>query len=234
MTIDITQLNTAVSGKTPQEIIRQVLDANGDAFITTNFGPYSSVALHMLTRIIPDIPVVWIDSGLNKPETYAFAERMIDQLNLNIDIYTPAITAARLQAVMGGIPSVTESRHEDFTEQFKLEPFKRAIRNQKAQGKQLWFSAVRRDQTQHRAAMDYLSEGPGGLIKVAPLLDWSKHDMERYIKAHNLPNETNYFDPTKGEAHRECGLHTMTADTVSRGDLFKKTSGQFATATNLL
>lgn len=209
MAIDIKQLNASVSGKSPQEIIQQALIANKDAFITTNFGPYSSVALHMLTQIKPDIPVVWIDSGLNKPETYEFAETTIEELNLNIKIYTPSITAARLEAVMGGIPSLNESRHHDFTEQFKLEPFKRAMREHRGS---TWFSAVRREQSKVRAEMDYVAQGPLGLTKVSPLLDWTQDDMEQYIDAFDLPNETDYFDPTKAQAHRECGLHTMAVE----------------------
>ena len=209
MAINVQQLNTSVSGKAPQEIIQQALEANKDAFITTNFGPYSSVALHMLTQIKPDIPVVWIDSGLNKPETYEFAETAIEELNLNIKIYTPRITAARLEAVMGGIPSLNESRHNAFTEQFKLEPFKRAMSEHRGSS---WFTAVRREQTKVRANMNYITEGPFGLTKIAPLLDWSQDDMEQYIEAFDLPNETDYFDPTKAQANRECGLHTLAVE----------------------
>ena len=211
MAIDIQQLNSTVAGKGPQAIIRSILEANSNAFVTTNFGPNSSVALHMLTQIQPDIPVIWIDSGLNKPETYEHAEIVIEELKLNIEIYTPRITAARLEAVMGGIPDLDESRHSAFTEQFKLEPFKRAMNAQRTRNNQIWFSAVRREQTALRAEMDYVSEGPYGLIKAAPLLDWTEDDMEQYIVAHDLPNETNYFDPTKAQAHRECGLHTLAA-----------------------
>ncbi|PWR00682.1 phosphoadenosine phosphosulfate reductase family protein [Leucothrix pacifica] len=209
MAIDIKQLDSLVAGKAPQEIIQQALEANDNAFITTNFGPYSSVLLHMLTQVKPDIPVVWIDSGLNKPETYEFAETTIEELDLNIKIYTPRITAARLEAVMGGIPGLNESRHEDFTEQFKLEPFKRAMKEHQGS---TWFSAVRREQTKVRASMDYVSAGPFGLSKVAPLLDWTQDDMEQYIDAFDLPNETEYFDPTKAQAHRECGLHTLAVE----------------------
>jgi phosphoadenosine phosphosulfate reductase len=27
------------------------------------------------------------------------------------------------------------------------------------------------------------------------------------MQKHNLPDNEDYFDPTKGEEHRECGLH---------------------------
>ena len=31
-------------------------------------------------------------------------------------------------------------------------------------------------------------------------------DVEEYIYEHKLPDNDDYFDPTKGEEHRECGL----------------------------
>jgi phosphoadenosine phosphosulfate reductase len=206
MTINIAQLNAEVSGKSPQEIIEAVIKADPNIFVTTNFGPNSAVLLHMLTQVKPDIPVVWIDSGLNKPETYEFAEICIEELNLNMMTYTPNMTLSRLEAVMGGIPSVHDSRHAEFTKQFKLEPFERAV---KAQSNRVWFTAVRREQTATRAEMDYVAEGPFGLTKIAPLLDWTEAEVAQYIEAHDLPNETEYFDPTKAENDRECGLHTI-------------------------
>lgn len=206
MTINIPELNAAVSGKSPEEIVEAVLAADSNAFVTTNFSPYETVILHMVTQVKSDIPVVWIDSGLNKPETYEFAETAIEELGLNVTVYTPLVTAARLEAVMGGIPSINDARHQAFTKQFKLEPFERAMNEQTAK---TWFTAVRREQTAVRADMDYVANGPFGLTKIAPLLDWKIADMDAYIAKHNLPNETNYFDPTKAEDDRECGLHTL-------------------------
>ncbi len=206
MSIDIVKLNAAVTGKSPQEIIEAVLAKDPNSFVTTNFSPYETVILHLLTEVKPDIPVVWIDSGLNKPETYEFAELAIDELDLNVSVFTPAVTAARLRTTLGGIPNIEDERHSEFTRQFKIEPFERAM---KAQPYKTWFTAVRRDQTAVRANMDYIAQGPFGLTKIAPLLDWTEADMQEHVEKYDLPNETNYFDPTKAENDRECGLHTL-------------------------
>lgn len=206
MTLDIDKLNASACEKSPQEIIQSILEVDSNIFVTTNFGPNSSVLLHMLTQAKPDIPVLWIDSGLNKPETYEHAERAIDRLKLNVSVYTPKVTAARLDTVFGGIPAVQDDNHAEFTRQFKLEPFERAIRSQPGK---IWFSAVRREQTAFRFGMNYVASGPYGLTKVAPLLDWQEIDMIQYLEEFELPNETTYFDPTKSGAKRECGLHTL-------------------------
>jgi len=123
-----------------------------------------------------------------------------------VSVFTPAVTAARLNAVLGGIPSIDDERHAEFTKQFKIEPFERAMT---AQSDKTWFTAVRRDQTAVRADMDYVAKGPFGLTKIAPLLDWTLADMQAYVEKYDLPNELNYFDPTKAEDDRECGLHTL-------------------------
>lgn len=210
MSINSEQLNNDITGKSPQEIIKAVLATDSNAFVTTNFSPYETVILHMLTQIKPDIPVIWIDSGLNKPETYEFAEAAIEELNLNVTVYAPKITAARLHSVFDGIPTIDDPRHDEFTKQFKLEPFERAMNSQ---NDKVWFTAVRREQTSVRADMNYVDNGPFGLTKIAPLLDWSQEQMDEYIEKYNLPNETNYFDPTKAEGNRECGLHTLKVKT---------------------
>ena len=51
MTLDVVELNTVASGKTSQAIIKTILEANTDAFVSTNFGPNSAVLLHMLTQV---------------------------------------------------------------------------------------------------------------------------------------------------------------------------------------
>lgn len=212
MSINIPQLNAQVAGKSPQEIIEAVLAANSNAMVTTNFSPYETVILHLLTQVKPDIPVIWIDSGYNKPETYEFAETAIEELGLNITVYTPLVSAARREAVMGGIPGIKDAAHAEFTRQFKLEPFERAMSESTAD---IWFTAVRREQTAVRANMDYVAEGPFGVTKIAPLLDWKLNDMQAYIDNNSLPNELSYFDPTKAEDDRECGLHTLQVSKAS-------------------
>ena len=60
--------------------------------------------------------------------------------------------------------------------------------------------------------MDYIDNGPFGLTKIAPLLDWTQEQLDAYIEEYDLPNEKNYFDPTKAEDRRECGLHTLKVE----------------------
>lgn len=205
MSIDLASANEALQGKSPQEIIAWALENSAKPLVTTNFRPYEAVILHMATQIKPDIKVLWVDSGYNTSATYRFAEKVIQDLKLNIETYIPQMTSARRNVLMKGIPEVDEPLHEEFTHQVKLEPFQRALGELKPD---LWLNAIRKEQTEFRQSMEIVSSSKDGIIKVAPLYDWSEEDMQNYLTEHGLPNEDNYFDPTKAIETRECGLHT--------------------------
>jgi bifunctional enzyme CysN/CysC len=205
-TVDLAEANRQLASSSAEQVVQWALGLGGKTLVTTNFGPQEAVLLHMVKQIDPNTQVLWIDSGYNMPQTYAFAEQVIQQLKLNLVVYTPTVSAARRDAVMGGIPTIDDPAHGQFTQQFKLEPFKRAMDEL---APQVWLTALRREQSQLRQQMDTVAQGPKGMVKVSPLLDWSLEDMQAYLAKHGLPDESRYFDPTKAEAGRECGLHTL-------------------------
>jgi phosphoadenosine phosphosulfate reductase len=173
--------------------------------LTTNFGPYEAVILHAVSQMRPEIDVLWADSGYNTPETYRFAHDLRERMNLNLHIFTPRVTAAYRQANLGGIPSLKdEEAHRRFTQEVKLEPFFRGL---EALGPNLWITALRSEQTEYRAGLGILSKDSRGIIKLSPFLHHTEKDMAAYLEAHRLPNEPQYFDPTKVLDRRECGLH---------------------------
>ncbi|NKB37267.1 MAG: phosphoadenosine phosphosulfate reductase family protein [Gammaproteobacteria bacterium] len=192
--------------QSPQEIVEWVVAQDKNAIVTTSFGPFSAVMLHLASQIKSDIPVVWVDTGYNTLETYTYAEQLIQDLNLNIQVFTPEMTAARRNALMNGIPAVDSELHTEFTRQVKLEPFQRMLGSVKPD---YWLTAIRKDETEFRKSLDVFSDGPGDIVKVAPFLNWTEVDMEGYLYEHDLPQVGKYKDPTKAEENRECGLHTM-------------------------
>ena len=62
--------------------VRWAHQSYGDQLVlTTSFGVQSAVMLHLVTNQIPDIPVVFIDTGYLFPETYRFAEELTERLD---------------------------------------------------------------------------------------------------------------------------------------------------------
>ncbi|GED23306.1 phosphoadenosine phosphosulfate reductase family protein [Halomonas sabkhae] len=191
-------------GNDPEALIRWALEQGDRPICTTNFRPFEAVILHMVARQRPDIPVVWMDHGYNTAATYRFADDLAKRLGLNLITYLPKRSRAHREAVDGLVPGIEDPRHAAFTEEVKLEPFNRALREM---APDVWFTALRAEDTPERARMQAVSRNADGLLKVAPLLHWTSRDLYRYLQAHDLPNEFDYFDPTKVEEKRECGLH---------------------------
>ena len=102
----IAQWNAELRAKSPLEIIRwAIAQAGGRAVVSTNFRPYEAVILHLCVQVQPDIPVLWVDHGYNRPATYRHAEQLRALLKLNLKAYLPRITAAHRDAIYGPIPA---------------------------------------------------------------------------------------------------------------------------------
>lgn len=200
----IKRLNAQFKGIPPEEIISWAIKNSDNAVVTTNFRPYEVAILNAVSEVKGDIPIIWCDTGYNTPNTYRHAEELIARLKLNIDLYVPKQTTAHRDSLMG-IPQIDDARHAEFTEQVKLEPFRRAMT---AHRPDVWFTNLRKGQTALRDSLDILSLSKDGVLKVSPFYYWSDTQLDIYLKDRNLPNEHKYFDPTKVLENRECGLHT--------------------------
>lgn len=211
---EIQQANADLQSQTPLDIVRwAVARADGRAVVSTNFRPYEAVILHMAVQAMPDITVLWVDHGYNRPATYRHAEELIKRLKLNVKLYVPRKTAAHYDAAHGGAPDPTpenEERIKAFSTVMKLEPFQRGMREL---APRVWLTALRKVQNPNRAGMDIVSDDPTfKTLKVSPVLNWNDKAMNDYVKQHDLPVEWDYFDPAKADEKRECGLHAAWGD----------------------
>ncbi len=196
-------LNREFKNKGPVEIVKWAIKNTQRPIVTTNFGPFSASILHAIQQIKNDIQVIWCDTGYNTATTYRFAHKLIESLQLNIEIFVPKNTTA-YRDVFLGIPDINDPLHQLFTEEVKLEPFRRAMKKYKPD---VWFTNLRKGQTSFRNSLDILSINKEGILKVSPFYHWSDTEIKIYLQENNLPNEFKYFDPTKVLNNRECGIH---------------------------
>jgi phosphoadenosine phosphosulfate reductase len=206
MSLNLDLINTELKDKSPDEIIQWGLQQGRTSIVTTNFRPYEAAILHACVKSSPIIPVIWCDSGYNTNATYRHAETLISKLQLNVSLYVPKQSAAHRNVVMSGIPDIDTDLHDKFTQQVKLEPFKRAMSEHNPD---VWFTNLRKGQTAFRDSLDIVTQDSNGLIKVAPFFYWSDEQLDKYLDQYGLPNEHDYYDPTKVIGNRECGLHTQ-------------------------
>ncbi|MFN2169111.1 MAG: phosphoadenosine phosphosulfate reductase family protein, partial [Anaerolineae bacterium] len=126
--LDLKSVNESLRDASAGEIVRWALGLGVPTIATTSMGRNAAVMLHLVSQLDKSVPTIWVDTGYNLRDTYLVAERLIRDLELNIQIYTPEMTSERRNAVMGGVPTVDEvERHQEFTRQVKLEPFDRAL-----------------------------------------------------------------------------------------------------------
>ncbi|MGB1139636.1 MAG: phosphoadenylyl-sulfate reductase [Halioglobus sp.] len=206
MELDIDSANALLRDASAEEVVRWALEQGGQTIATTSMGKNAAVMLHLVSQVDKSVPTIWVDTGYNLRDTYVVAERLIRDLELNMSVYSPQMTSERRNAIMGGIPTLDEAeRHEQFTREVKLEPFDRALAEFKPD---IWLTGIRREETEHRKSLDIVSMDNRGIIKVAPIFYWSEEDVENYMERFELPTCKHYFDPTKVQDGRECGLHT--------------------------
>jgi len=208
-TEQISKANAELRSQSPLEIIRWAMaQAKGRAIVSTNFRPYEAVILHLVTQVQPEIPVLWVDHGYNRPATYLHAEELKKRLNLNLKSYVPKLTTAHYDTVHGGVPEPTpenEAQIKAFSTTMKLEPFQRGM---KELAPLVWITALRKVQNPNRAELDIVSPDTNfHSLKISPVFYWTDAEMENYLKQNGLPNEWDYFDPAKADEKRECGLH---------------------------
>lgn len=203
---ELSAANRAMADASPMDILAQALDAASRPIISTSFSAYSAVLLHMVQTVRPGTPVVWCDSGFNTAATYRFVDQLISDLDLNLKVFHPALSAAHLEARYQGIPEIGTAEHAEFTKIVKLEPFSRAFSELKPD---LWINGIRREETEFRKSQDIFTwDAPRAITKVAPCFHCTTMNLVDYLLEHKLPSEVDYHDPTKAAEHLECGLHT--------------------------
>ncbi|MEM7290769.1 MAG: phosphoadenosine phosphosulfate reductase family protein, partial [Pseudomonadota bacterium] len=79
-------LNITARIRTARDIINTALRTANRPIVTTKFGPQSAVLLHMATRLMPDIKVVWVDTGLGTDATRRYGEQLTELFDLNLEV----------------------------------------------------------------------------------------------------------------------------------------------------
>lgn len=191
------------------ERVRWSLDnLPGNHVVTSSFGAHAAVSLHMLTRQLPDIPVVLVDTGYLFPETYRFIDELTESLDLNLHVYRANLSPRWQEARYGERWRMGPAALEEYNRQVKVEPMQRAIREL---GVSTWFAGLRRSQSSSRSKAP-LFQRADNRWKVHPIADWSDKDVHNYLQQHNLPYhplwEHGYI--SIGDSHTTRSIHEVT------------------------
>ena len=164
-------------------IVAGELEAGGSPCVTSSFQAECVVLVHMLQRVRPGLPVLFLDTFHHFAETYAYRDEITARWNLNL------INLRADQPQVGLWQESTQAccgRH-------KVEPLFRAL-----QDYDVWFTGLRRDQSPSRANLQEIEPFalPDGktLRKVSPLAAWTTKDVWTYAKQHDIPLLPLYAD----------------------------------------
>lgn len=216
----------ALESASADERVQWAVDTFGDGLIlTTSFGIQAAVMLHLVTRLVPRIPVVFIDTGYLFPETYRFADELTARLKLNLHTYRSPMPPAEQEAKFGRLWEKGADGLERYNFMNKVEPMERAVREFRAAA---WLAGLRREQASTRQDVRVV-QVQNRTTKIHPIIDWTNRDVHFYLKKHDLPYhplwEKNYvsvgdwhssapLEPGMTEEQtrfngvkRECGLH---------------------------
>ena len=189
--LDLIEVNQELRDVKAQNLVQWSAETFGDGLVmSTSFGIQAAVMLHLVTSVIPNIPVIWVDTGYLPAATYQFAEELSQRLQLNLKVYQSYMSPARMEALHGQLweqNNVEAFNRYDYIR--KVEPMQRALKELKATA---WLAGLRSDQTQHRQGLDRISQQEQ-IYKIHPILHWNSRDIYQYLTAYDLPYHP-YFD----------------------------------------
>lgn len=151
----------------------------GRIALVSSFGSTAAVLLHMVARADPATPVLFLDTGKHFGETLRYRDVLIEHLGLtSLRVIKPAPAALEQHDPAG---TLWLKRPDLCCYVRKVEPLRKALRSFQA-----YFNGRRRDQEFGRAAIQRF-EVEAGRIKINPLFDWTRADVDGYFAAHGLP-----------------------------------------------
>src|SRR3954447_12667219 len=209
--------------------IVEALEQSSSACVTCSFQAEDMVVLRLVQEVMPDVPVLFLDTGYHFPEMYAYRDEMAKKYNLNLVNVTPARTVPEQEAEFGLLFQIKPDQCCKFR---KVEPLFAALENY-----QIWFTGLRRVQSPTRANLQVLDQFPlptgKQLLKVSPLADWNDKEVWTFARENGIPLVSLYdagytsigcqpctalpADPGNARSGRwagrklECGIHIAEA-----------------------
>jgi phosphoadenosine phosphosulfate reductase len=222
-----------IENQDANSLVATLLDQRNSApvCLTCSFQAEDIVVLHLLRERLPQLPVLFLETGYHFSETYQFRDRITAEWGLNLINVLPKETVQQQESQLGILyredPAKCCQLRKVDPLMASLEPF------------EIWFTGLRREQSPTRRNLKKIEHHrlPSGktLLKVSPLADWTWAQVWEYTGKHRLSYlpqyDQGYFsigcqpctaipaDPANPRSGRwsgkklECGIHTFSEKT---------------------
>jgi phosphoadenosine phosphosulfate reductase len=177
----VAELNARLREASPQEILAAAIERLGERLaLVSSFGAESAVLLHMAAQIRPDIPVLFLDTGMLFGQTLDYRKSLVARLGLS-DVRD---LRPQYQDLATQDPSANLWRTDTDAccHIRKVLPLDRAL-----DGFDGWITGRKRFQGGDRLRLQVVELGDGGRLKFNPLANWNKQQLEAYATEHDLP-----------------------------------------------
>ncbi|CAN5417861.1 phosphoadenylyl-sulfate reductase [soil metagenome] len=219
------------------EVLRQAAKDHPDAIVqATSLGAEDMVITDLLARHGLPITIGTLETGMLHEQTVALIGRIEERYDLKVKVYQPKLESVIHFVAKNGELPMYESidLRKACCGIRKMEPLSRMLDGQTA-----WVTGLRREQSNNRAAVEFIEIDDNGRTKVNALADWSWADVWHYISSNDVPYNPLHdeFYPSIGcapctraiavgedfrsgrwwwedEKAKECGLHASHEDPV--------------------
>jgi len=204
---DAAALNARFAGVDAQTMLTTLFAEGllGRVAVVSSFGTESAVLLDLVARADPSVPVIFVDTLKMFPETLAYRATLVARLGLTNSWSVEPDAAALVGKDEKGLRWSYDP--DGCCEIRKVEPLKRA-----KQGLDSWISGRKAFQSSTRQNIARF-EIEDGRLKINPLGDWVKADLEAYFAAHDLPRH-----PLEAEGYLSVGCQPCTSKVMPGED----------------
>jgi phosphoadenosine phosphosulfate reductase len=196
----LAEANRLLAGATPHRVLAWAVERYFPRLtMATAFGAEGCCLIHMLAQLEPRVRVFNLETGYQFPETLELRERIRARYGMEVELVRPEQTVAEYEAEHGG--PLYRIRPDQCCHDRKIVPLRLAVA-----GYEAWISAIRRDQTRDRAAADVVQwDAKFGLVKVNPLLTWTRREVWKFIVDHAVP-----YNPLHDRGYPSIGCWPCT------------------------
>jgi phosphoadenosine phosphosulfate reductase len=212
---DWQEIDDRLAKATPRTILEWAVERFGHRLtMATAFGAEGCVLIHLLAEIAPEVRVFNLDTGYQFPETLALRDQLAARYGIEVELIQPETSVAEYEARHNGPLYVSNSDQCCYDR--KIVPLRRAL-----VGYDAWITAIRADQSTQRASGRVVGRDPKfGLVKVNPLLNWTRRDVWAFVVTHKVP-----YNPLSDRGYASIGCWPCTRE-VSAGE--DERSGRWA------
>jgi phosphoadenosine phosphosulfate reductase len=185
-------ISQVIESKTDEarEIVLEALRTNGGTCVTCSFQTEDMIVVDLVREHIPDVPVLFLETGYHFPEVYRYRDEMTERYGLNLVNVLPRQSLQEHEATYG---LLHQTKPDECCKLRKVGPLFEALESY-----EIWFTGLRRVQSPTRANLQPIDRVPlpsgKNLLKASPLATWSDREVWQAARERQIPILPLYND----------------------------------------